>query len=222
MEYFALFNLLILFLFFLSKRLTQEIFSFFYTASGSEKISTNILAFIFFPGVLIHELSHFFAAKILLVSTGKMILLPKREDESIKLGSVAIQRTNIFNEFAISIAPVAVGIILILGIIYLLIANSSGFSILKTLVSIYSIFVISNTMYASKKDLGFALPFLTVAIMLGIVLFIIGLRIPVITVEWLPKIEATRIFYTASLYLIIPIFIDLIGILLFRIMSRIW
>lgn len=222
MEYFALFNVLILILFLISRQLTSEIYLFTYQLTNKERISTSFLAFLFFPGVVIHELSHYLCAKLLGVQTGKISLLPKREGEYVKLGSVSVVKSNIVKEFLIGIAPLFVGIFIILSAVYFMLQDFSSFNILKIVLSIYVIFVVSNTMYASRKDFQAALPFMTAIIMVGIASFIVGVRLPDVSVEWLPDIDMIRIFYMGSLYLGIPIVVDIIFILLLRFFNRVW
>jgi len=195
---------------------------FFYQFAKNENFSTMAIAFIFFPGAVIHELSHFLAAKLMLVPTGKISLLPKREGNYIKLGSVSVAESNILKEFIIGVAPLFVGIIFILSIVYFFLIPNSGFAILKIIISLYTIFVISNTMYASRKDFDAALPFLVSLIILGIVFVVVGIRVPQITLEWLPALDMTRIFYTGFLFLAVPVVIDLTIILLLRIFNRMW
>lgn len=221
MEYFALFNLLILALFFLSRVLTSEIYSFVYQITKKENFSTNILAFLFFPGVVIHEMAHYITAKLLLVPTGKISLLPKRDGNYVRLGSVSIAKSDMFKEFLIGIAPLLVGVTLILSLVYLVIIDT-GFTVVKIILSIYAIFLISNTMYASRKDFQAAIPFIASAITVGIVLFVIGFRLPAISIEWLPSIEMTEVFFAANIYLAVPILIDLAVILLLRVFNRMW
>lgn len=222
MEYFALFNLLILALFFLSKFLTREIYSFFYKITKSENFSTNGLAFIFFPGVVVHEMSHYLTAVFLLVKTGKISLLPKREGDYVKLGSVSVEKSNIVKEFIIGASPLFSGITIILFIIYFVLQDLSGLNILKVIISLYGIFILSNTMYASRKDFQAALPFLVSIITVGIVLVILGVRFPSISLEYFPQIDLSRIFYMGSLYLGVPVIIDLTVILMLRIFNRMW
>lgn len=222
MEYFALFNLLILTLFFLSKFLIKEIYSFFYKITRSENFSTNALAFIFFPGVVVHEMSHYLAAVFLLVKTGRISLLPKREGDYVKLGSVSVAKSNIVKEFIIGASPLFIGITIILVIIYFVLQDLSGLNILKMIVSLYGIFILSNTMYASRKDFQAALPFLVSIITVGIVLVILGVRFPFISLEYFPQIDLSRIFHMGSLYLGVPVIIDLTVILALRIFNRMW
>lgn len=222
MEYAALFFILILLLFLLSKVLTSEIYSFSYKITRSENFSISILAFVLFLGVFIHEMAHFFAAKFLLVPTGKVSLFPKKEGDYLKLGSVSVAQSNILKEFIIGVAPLVVGIISILLLVYFMIQDLAGFNFLKIILSLMGIFVISNTMYASRKDFQAALPFLVSVITLGVILIILNVRFPVVTLSFLPAIDFSRIFYMGSLYLGIPIVIDLSIIIIFRIFNRMW
>lgn len=222
MEYAFLFFILILFLFFLSRRLTSEVFNLFFKLTKSESASIHILAIIFFPGVFVHELSHYLAAKFLFVNTGKISFFPKKEGDYVKLGSVSIEKSNFVKEFLIALAPLISGISLILLLVFLLLQDFQAFDILKIVFSIILIFLISNTMYTSRRDMQAALPFLVTVLTLGIILIILNFRFPVINYSQIPSIDLNRIFYMGSLYLGIPILIDLIVILVFRFFDRMW
>jgi len=103
-----------------------------------------------------------------------------------------------------------------------MIQDLSGFNFLKIILSLMGIFVISNTMYASRRDFQAALPFLVAVITLGFVLIILNIRFPIVTISFLPAIDFSRIFYMGSIYLGIPIIIDLSIIIIFRIFNRLW
>lgn len=222
MEYFVVFNLILLLLFFLSRLLTSQIYLFFHKGTRNESVSTGILYIIFFPGVLVHELSHYLTAKFLFVPTGKISLFPKREGNYIKLGSVSVAQSNILKEFLIGVSPLVVGTFLIIWIVYFFLTDLSNLGVIKVILSGYCIFVISNTMYASRKDLQAALPFMVTFITLGIISIIIGIRIPEVTASWLPIFNFSKIFFLGSIYLGIPIAIDLMIILLIRFFGRMW
>jgi len=222
MEYVIVFNLLILILFFLSKYLTSEIYTFFIRLSKSENFSTYALAFIFFPGVVVHEMSHYLAAKFLFVPTGKVSLFPKREGDYVKLGSVNVARSNFIKEFVIGVAPLLSGTTSILLAVYFMLQDLSGFNLIKILICLYVILVVANTMYASRKDFQAALPFLITIITIISVLVIMGVRLPAVDFTWMPEIDLSRIFYMGSLYLGVPVLTDLIVILVLRIFNRLW
>lgn len=222
MEYAAFFFFLVLILFFLSRILTSEIHNFLYKITKSEGFSINVLAFIFFPGVVIHELSHYLTAKFLFVQTGKISFWPKKDGDYVRLGSVSVVESNFVKEFLIGVAPLVVGILSILVIVYFLSTNISGFNLLKIIISIYGIFVISNTMYASRKDFQAALPFLATSIIIGFILIILGVRAPTVIIDSLPNIDINRILHMGSVYLCVPVAIDLLAIFTLRIFNRMW
>jgi hypothetical protein len=63
-----------------------------------------------FPGVLLHEFSHWAMAKLLLVKTNGVSLLPKRDRSGhIRLGSVTIERTDPVRSSLIGVAPLISG-----------------------------------------------------------------------------------------------------------------
>lgn len=121
-----------------------------------------LLSMVFFPGVVIHELAHFLMASVLFVRVGEMEFTPQMHGDGIKMGSVRIAKTDIFRRFLIGVAPLIVGLlILIITTYYMLpIISQLTFSILSvvlTVVYLYGIFVITNTMFSSKKDMEGAL-----------------------------------------------------------------
>ncbi len=109
------------------------------------------LAIIYFPGTVIHEMAHFLTAKILRVPTGRVSLFPRFTEHGLQLGSVEIGRTDIFRRFLVGVAPLIVGILLLLVTFYLT-ANYTlpwwGY-----LLSGYCIVTVANTMNLSKSDL---------------------------------------------------------------------
>lgn len=109
------------------------------------------LALLYFPGTVLHEMSHYIAAKLLFVRTGKISLRPKFYDDGLELGHIEIAHTDFVRRFIIGIAPLVVGILTILGITYLLISIS--FVWWQYILFAYAIITIVNTMSLSKSDL---------------------------------------------------------------------
>ena len=69
-----------------------------------------IFALIFFPGVLLHELSHFLSAKILGVQTGKFSLIPQAQpDGKLRLGYVETASGGFVRDALIGAAPLVTG-----------------------------------------------------------------------------------------------------------------
>ena len=109
-----LFIIFLVFIFFLSRKITQGIFTSVLLFSGSKKLSIAVLAVILLPGTIIHELSHFIFAAILRVPTGKITVIPKMgEGGEVKTGQMEMSRTDPFRYSLIGFAPLISGLIII-------------------------------------------------------------------------------------------------------------
>lgn len=97
-------------LLFFRTRLHAEIQSILLILTRRADLTMLFFAFLFFPGVLLHELSHFIFAKLLGVRTGGFSLIPKNTKEGrLNLGYVEIAKTDPFRESVIGAAPLLVG-----------------------------------------------------------------------------------------------------------------
>lgn len=209
MFYVLLFELIALFL--LSRILTTEVSMLFYKVFHSERISSWLLAVIFLPGTIIHELSHAVAAKLVFVPVGKVDLMPKLYGNSLKLGSVEVGKSDIFRDFFIGIAPFVIGSSLLVSLLYFSFTNQIfGFNYLSALV-IYGIFVISNTMYSSSKDMEGAVEFLAIILIPIAVLYFSGIKIDMSIISNLLKEE----FLEHAVYLMLAPLLINIGVIAF-------
>ena len=169
--------LLFVILFLLSRKLTSLIAFVFAQITGSNAVAIQLLAVLFFPGVVIHELAHWLIASILFVPTGEIEFLPRVQGNMVKLGSVGIGSTDPIRRFFIGVAPLFLGTIVLLGIFFYL--NPSFFPFTwKAFIFLYVIFEIGNTMFSSKKDLeGVAIFTVLVFLLLSLLAF---LKVPLI------------------------------------------
>jgi len=95
---------------FLQRSLHREIQAFFLILTRSPDVTQVIFAVIFFPGVLLHELSHFLTAKILGVQTGKFSLIPQTQpDGKLRLGYVETASGGFVRDALIGAAPLVTG-----------------------------------------------------------------------------------------------------------------
>ncbi len=179
----------LVFLFFTSRYISKALFSLSYKVFRKQSIAIRFVALIFFPGTVIHELAHYLMAKMLFVRTGKVELTPELHGNGLKLGSVQVAKSDILRQFLIGVAPLLFGsALLVLGTYYSLpkIINFSldtSYLILATLY-LYVIFVITNTMFSSKKDMEGALGLFIFIAFVTSVIFVAGRE------EWL--IEPVR------------------------------
>jgi hypothetical protein len=95
---------------FLQRSLHREIQAFFLILTRSPGVTQVIFALVFFPGVLLHELSHFLSAKILGVQTGKFSLIPRAQPNGkLRLGYVETASGGFIRDALIGVAPLVTG-----------------------------------------------------------------------------------------------------------------
>jgi hypothetical protein len=95
---------------FLQRVLHREIQAFFLILTRRPGLTQTIFAIIFFPGVLLHELSHFLTAKILGVQTGNFSLIPQATaDGKLRLGFVETASGGFVRDALIGAAPLVTG-----------------------------------------------------------------------------------------------------------------
>ncbi len=164
---------------------------------GKPERAVLMYAIILFPGVLLHELSHWFFATILGVRTGTFSLVPRMQDDgSIQLGYVEYFKGRTLGpirESLIGGAPLIVGtaVILLIGlrvfnvndlgvaiqsgrIDQLSLAMGTLFQTNDFLVWLYLLFAIANGMLPSRSDRKAWPAFITIMVVVGLVLYLTG------------------------------------------------
>ncbi|HCR70074.1 MAG TPA: hypothetical protein DIW23_01400 [Anaerolineae bacterium] len=78
------------------------------------QLTLAIFSILFFPGVLLHETSHFLMAKILRVKTGKFSVIPKPlSNGRLQMGYVEVEQTDFIRDSLIGLAPLIAGTLFI-------------------------------------------------------------------------------------------------------------
>jgi len=152
----------------LQQWLHRHIQSFGYALTGNPGCALRMLFYLLLPGIILHELSHYLAAKFLLVRTGKFrIGIGAASRGQISLGSVNIERADPIRESLIGVAPFVVGV----GAIWLIayygfgVGPASGLSFQlmaqrvreysndwTTWLDLYLVFAVSTAMIPSDSD----------------------------------------------------------------------
>jgi hypothetical protein len=97
-------------LMFLQRRLHFEIQAIFLLLAHKAEIALALFSLLFFPGVFLHETSHYIVARLLRVKTGHFSLLPQPlPDGRLRLGYVETASTDILRDALIGIAPLLAG-----------------------------------------------------------------------------------------------------------------
>jgi hypothetical protein len=97
-------------LLFVQRRLHRETQAVLLLITRHHEISLALFSLLFFPGVLLHELSHFLTARVLGVRTGRFSLLPTPlADGRLRLGFVETASVDFFRDAFIGAAPLLSG-----------------------------------------------------------------------------------------------------------------
>ncbi len=211
MTYLFLFFTLLFLLFLSSRVLTQAISRFFYTAIKSQNVTVYLLAFLFLPGVVIHELSHLLVANVLFVQTGEIEFFPKLHGNALKLGSVEVAKTDPIRRAVIGFEPVLVGISFLLLSLFAF-TNGFGSTVsdgVRVAVLLFVVFEIGNTMFSSRKDVEGTLELLIVFVLFSIVGVLLGLRIPNEWLAFFSQESVIRILQQVDIFLCVPLAVNL-------------
>jgi len=104
------FVVVVLPLVFLQRLLHRELQAIFLIITRSPALTIGLFSILFFPGVFLHELSHFAVAKLLGVRTGGFSIFPQATPEGrLQLGYVETTRTDLARDALIGAAPLVTG-----------------------------------------------------------------------------------------------------------------
>jgi len=218
----------------LQRGLHREIQTVFMITTRDKSVTIWIFSLLFFPGVVLHEASHFVTAKLLAVQTGKFSLIPRAmSDGRLQLGYVETARSDIVRDSIVGVAPLIMGgLFIAYAAIYRmhlldlwdLLRNGqvelflAGLKLLPTVSDFwlwfYLTFTISSTMMPSASDRHAWLPLSIFAIILLALALLAGAG-PWMLVNLAPPLNA--FFKSVSLIfglsvvlhmvLIVPIFL---------------
>jgi len=99
---------------FLQRLLHREIQAVILISTRNPPLTVGLFSILFFPGVFLHELSHFLVAKLLGVRTGGFSVIPHSTPEGrLQLGFVETEKADPVRDSLIGIAPLIVGSLLV-------------------------------------------------------------------------------------------------------------
>jgi hypothetical protein len=99
--------------FFIQSKLHRELKLFFYLILRKDSYSDMFFYILFFPGILVHESSHWLMAKLMRVPTGKLSMIPRiLPNGKLRLGYVETQKSDWFRDSLIGAAPLIIGCII--------------------------------------------------------------------------------------------------------------
>jgi hypothetical protein len=181
----------------LQRWLHQRIQGLAFALTGDSGCAVRLLFYLLIPGIALHEASHWVAATVLGVRTGKMrIGLGRAKGNQLSLGSIVVEKTDVFRESLIGLAPFIVGLGAILLIAYwgFGLSYDAGLSFQQMLdrvlaysndwttwLDLYLIFAVSTAMIPSDSDREAWRPLLLTFGLIALVAILLG---------WTPRIPA--------------------------------
>lgn len=178
----------------LQRALHREIQAVFLLITRRPDLAIALFSLLFFPGVLLHEFSHYVMARLLRVPTGTVSLIPQSvEGNRLRLGFVETGKTDPLRDALIGAAPMLTGGLFVAyaGIVHLGLLSVwdglAGGSIDVALNSLatsytsadfwlwfYLMVTVSSTMLPSASDRRAWLPVILVVVLLIGVALIFG------------------------------------------------
>ena len=158
---------------FLQRLLHREIQAVLLIITRNPQLTIGLFSVLFFPGVFMHELSHFVMAKLLRVRTGKFSLIPATlPNGRLQMGYVETERTDAFRDSLVGAAPLIAGSLFVayVGVIRMDLSSLwniyyeygnielllQGLSMLPKVPDFYLwfylVFAVSSTMMPSESD----------------------------------------------------------------------
>lgn len=211
----------LLLIFLTSRNVFQSIFTLLFLLTRSQKISVSLISLFFFPGTVLHELSHLLTAEVLRVKTHGMEFSPVYQNGRLKMGSVRVSQSDPIRQFFIGIAPFVMGVAALVSLLFLYTryftvysAFQSGQGVLILFFLLLFVFIITNTMFSSKKDMEGVMGLVVLAVVVIIAFFILGLhpeRVFYLLVENKYWQNSSR---SVALFLAVPLTINIIVILI--------
>jgi hypothetical protein len=96
------------------RRLHLDIQAIFLLLTRRSDLAIGLFSILFFPGVLLHESSHYLSARLLGVRTGRFSLIPQPlPDGRLRLGYVETAATDFLRDALIGAAPLIGGLLVV-------------------------------------------------------------------------------------------------------------
>lgn len=179
--------------------------------TGDSEIAVALYALPLLPGIILHELSHAFAAILLGVRVGRISIRPKRAGQRVQLGFVPVEKTDVVRASLIGLAPLLTGSAVILLVGYRLFGiGTVGTALVAgdwtntvegllgildapdAWIWVYVIFAISSTMLPSRADRQAWRPVILFLLLTGVLVWVVGLGPAVIEEASVPLALALR------------------------------
>jgi hypothetical protein len=209
-------------LFIIGKRTVQELYTILKLFFRNDYVVFAIIALIFLPGTLFHELAHYVMAIMLFLHVTDFTIVPRWYKSDITLGRVTYYKRDVIRSILVGVAPLLAGILFFLGIAYFHVFPQASQGYIYNAVFIYLIFVISTSMYSSKQDLVDIAYIIPVLFIIFILAYFLNGNIAAIVEKLYIGGVVEYLFRTLNYYLAISLAIHVVLIVCIRSMLRLF
>lgn len=197
-------------LYFISRISLDKLFRLLHSILPHKNFVYTIIACIYFPGTVIHELSHVIAALILFLPIYDIHIFPVWKGNHLILGRVYYEKKDVIRSILVGIAPIIVGILLFWWLYSSQILSNSNTTIQVFLI--YFIFVLSSSMFSSKQDLIDIVYIIPVLLIVSAVMYVLRFDTSVILGNERVLAVLTDFLYAVTTYIGISIAIHIVAI----------
>jgi hypothetical protein len=177
----------------LVRQVHQGLQELFFLLTDHKAVAVYLFQILLFPGVVLHELSHYLVAKLLGVRVRRLSLQPVIRRNRIQMGAVVMDRPDFFRGLLIGLAPLVLGsatIVLVGHHIFdvgsvietakssdlrgMIETTRAAFSVNDAWIWFYLIFAISNAMLPSESDRESLLPMMAFIVLILAIVALAG------------------------------------------------
>jgi hypothetical protein len=208
---------------------------------GADDQAVGVAQFLLFlPGIVVHELSHWGAAKVLGVRTGRISIWPKRQAKGrLRMGSVQVQQVDPLRSSLIGLAPFLVASVLVLLVgrfalhaepLRVAITQGEWRQVPKLILLslrgadsalwVYLVFALSNSMFPSESDRSSWRPTAIYLAVAAVLFYVAGLNRVVGGVGGVLSYTSDALTYALTITLAVDILFALLIAVLEILVSR--
>ena len=207
-------------LYFLAHHLLNVSFQVMRRFFKSDSFIIWIMAILYLPGTILHEISHYFFALLLAMNPEEVSIFPHIEKDHIQLGHVLYRRhpSDVIRPIIVGIAPFfgAIGILWVIESFHLF----PGGVWWQMVLFGYLILAITANMFSSKQDLVDLIYVVPLFLIIGALLYIFGIQINTqIVIKTISSFEL--FFKTLQIPLLFSIIVHSILIVIVKVITSI-
>lgn len=164
-------------IFIFSRAVLRHMFLFLHALTRSQTFGIGVISFLYFPGTVVHEMSHYIVALLLNLHPRDISLFPVIEGRRVRLGHVEYER-----EKGDIIRPILVGIAPLFGatvVLWLIIQTNLLFEggILTRIITGYFLLSVTANMFSSDQDLKYIWYVIPLGLLLGLLYYLVPFTI---------------------------------------------